>query len=209
MDMKRRDFIAALAGATALPFAVHAQQRARVPTIGFLGSSTRSAQGSWIEAFVQRMRELGWVEGRTVVIEYRWAEGRTERFTEIAAEFVRLKVDVIVTAGAPALAAKQVTSAVPIVFAMGSDPVGSGLVASLARPGATSPAFRSSSLTLRASASNCCVKLSRDYGAWRFCQRRISGSRVGDERGASNGQGAWARCHDIGGPASRGHHPRL
>ena len=85
---------------------------------------------------MQRLRELGWIEGRTVAIEYRWAEGRSERFAEIAAEFVRLKVDVIVTDGtAPVLAAKQATSVIPIVFAAAGDPVGTGLVASLARPG--------------------------------------------------------------------------
>ena len=103
---------------------------------GFLGSSTPSAQGQWTAAFVQRLRELGWIEGRTVAIEYRWAEGRSERFAEIAAEFVRLKVDVIVTSGTAAvLAAKQATSVIPIVFAVAGDPVGTGLVASLARPG--------------------------------------------------------------------------
>ena len=85
---------------------------------------------------MQRLRELGWIEGRTVAIEYRWAEGRSERFAEIAAEFVRLKVDVIVTAGTAAVvAAKQATSVIPIVFAAAGDPVGTGLVASLARPG--------------------------------------------------------------------------
>jgi putative ABC transport system substrate-binding protein len=89
----------------------------------------------WTTAFVQRLRELGWIEGRTVAIEYRWAEGRSERFAEIAAEFVRLKVDVIVTGGNAVAAAKQVTSTIPIVFAVAVDPVGSGLVASLARPG--------------------------------------------------------------------------
>jgi putative ABC transport system substrate-binding protein len=84
---------------------------------------------------VQRLHELGWIEGRTVAIQYRWAEGHTERFAEIAAEFVRLKVDVIVTGGNAAVAAKQASSVVPIVFALASDPVGDGLVASLARPG--------------------------------------------------------------------------
>jgi putative ABC transport system substrate-binding protein len=85
---------------------------------------------------VQRLRELGWIEDRTIAIEVRWAEGRTERFGEIAAEFVRLKVDVIVTAGtASVIAAKQATSVIPIVFASAGDPLGTGLVASLARPG--------------------------------------------------------------------------
>ena len=91
---------------------------------------------SWLDAFVARLRELGWIEGRTVAIEIRWAEGRRERVAEIAAEFVQLKVDVIVTSATPpTLAAKQATAVIPIVFAAVSDPVGPGLVASLARPG--------------------------------------------------------------------------
>jgi putative ABC transport system substrate-binding protein len=126
-----------LGGAAALwPLAARAQQAGKLPTIGFLGSTTASAGGQWLAAFVQRLRELGWIEGRTVAIEVRWAEGRNERFAEIAAEFVRLKVDVIVTHNTPTvLAAKQATSAIPIVFATAGDPIGSGLVASLARPG--------------------------------------------------------------------------
>ena len=113
-----------------------AQQRGSCRPLGFLGAATASDQSQWIAAFVQRLRELGWIEGRTVAIEYRWAEGRSERYAEIAAEFVRLKVDVIVTyATPPVIAAKQATSVIPIVFAVAGDPVGTGLVASLARPG--------------------------------------------------------------------------
>jgi len=111
------------------------QQQAKLPTIGFLGATTAATWSSWVAAFVQRLRELGWVEGRNVAIEYRWAEGRSERFAEIAAEFVRLKVDVIVTVGSAVLDAKRATSVIPIVFAVASNPVGGGLVASLARPG--------------------------------------------------------------------------
>ena len=134
--MKRREFIAALGGAAAWPLVARAQQAAKLPTIGFLGPQTQSAQNEWTAAFVQRMREHDWIEGRTVAIEYRWAEGRNERFAEIAAEFVRLKVDVIVTAGTAAvIASKQATSVIPIVFGTVGDPVGTGLVASLARPG--------------------------------------------------------------------------
>jgi putative tryptophan/tyrosine transport system substrate-binding protein len=137
-QLKRRDFITLLSGAAAAwPLAAWAQQAGRVPTIGFLGSATPATQGQWVTAFVQRLRELGWVEGHNLAIDYRWAEGRSGRFTEIAAEIVRLKVDVIVAATTPAaLAAKQATSVIPIVFAGVSDPVGTGLVASLARPGA-------------------------------------------------------------------------
>jgi putative ABC transport system substrate-binding protein len=132
--MRRREFISLL-GALAWPLAARAQQAGKLPTIGFLGTNTPSAQSQWTAAFVQRLRELGWIEGRTFAIEYRWAEGRSERFLELATDIVRLKVDVIVTTGAAVIPAKQATSVVPIVFAVATDPVGSGLVASLARPG--------------------------------------------------------------------------
>src|SRR5262249_22276472 len=132
----RRKFLATLGGAAAWPLAARAQQPGKVPTIGFLGGATPAAQGQWAAAFVQRLRELGWIEGRTAAIEYRWAEGRSERAAENAAEFARRKVDVIVTSGTALIeAAKQATSVIPIVFAAAGDPVGTGLVASLARPG--------------------------------------------------------------------------
>jgi putative ABC transport system substrate-binding protein len=132
--MRRREFIRLLGGAVAAwPLAAHAQ--AKVPTIGFLGTASASAWSAWTAAFAERLRELGWIEGRTVAIQYRWADGRVERWTEIAAELAELKVDVIVTGGNAALAAKQASSAIPIVFAMVDDPVGMGLIASLARPG--------------------------------------------------------------------------
>jgi putative ABC transport system substrate-binding protein len=134
--MKRREFITLLGGTAATwPLAGHAQQPKRPPTIGFLGTTSPSDWSPWVAAFVQRLRELGWIEGSTVAIEYRWADGRTDRFAEIAAEFVRLKVDIIVTTGAATFVAKQATSAIPIVFAVMGDPVGAGVVASLARPG--------------------------------------------------------------------------
>jgi putative ABC transport system substrate-binding protein len=135
--MKRREFITLLGGAVAAwPFAARAQQPVKLPTVGFLGATTPSAQKKWTDAFVQRLRELDWIEGRSIAIEYRWAEGRTDRAAETFAEFVRLKVEVIVTHPTTlALAAKQVTSLIPIVFAVAGDPVGTGLVASLARPG--------------------------------------------------------------------------
>ena len=116
--MIRREFITLLGGAAAWPLAARAQQVGKLPTIGFLGSTSPSAWGHWTSAFVQRLRELGWIEGRTAAIEYRWAEGRPERAAEIAAEFVRLRVDVIVTGGGAVPAAKQATSAIPIVFAI-------------------------------------------------------------------------------------------
>src|SRR5262249_55276565 len=133
--MKRRTFIMGLGSAAAAwPLAARAQQPKR-PTIGFLGATTASSWSAWTAIFVQRLRQLGWIEGQTVAIEYRWAEGRVERFAEFAAELVRLKVDVIVTAGVGGLAAKEATSDIPIVLALVGDPVGTGLVASLARPG--------------------------------------------------------------------------
>jgi putative ABC transport system substrate-binding protein len=134
--MRRREFIARLGGFAAWSQSGNAQQLAKIPMVGFLGSGTRSTYSQWVTAFLQRLRELDRVEGRNITIEYRWAEGRKERYTEIAAEFVRTKVDVIVTAGTlAALAAKQATSTIPIVFVGVSDPVGIGLVASFARPG--------------------------------------------------------------------------
>jgi putative ABC transport system substrate-binding protein len=134
--MRRRELITLLGGGAAWPLVARAQQPGRVPIIGFLGPLSQSTQSTWTAAFVQRMREHGWIEGRTVAIEYRWAEGHGERFAEIAAEFVRLKVDVIVTAGTDAvIATKKATSAIPIVFGTAGDPVATGLVASLARPG--------------------------------------------------------------------------
>jgi putative tryptophan/tyrosine transport system substrate-binding protein len=126
--------MALVGGAAALPLAARAQQSGKLPVIGFLGADA-AAFSPWTAAFVMRMRELGWIEGRTIAIEYRWSEGRPERYAEIAAEFVRLKVDVIVTVGSAVPTVMQATAAIPIVFAVGIDPVGSGLVASLAKPG--------------------------------------------------------------------------
>jgi putative ABC transport system substrate-binding protein len=134
--VERRAFMTLLGGAVAAwPIATRAQQRDKLPAIGFLGTNTFSAQRRWTAAFVRRLEELGWIEGRTIAIEYRWAEGRTERFADLATELVRSQVDVIVTLGAAVAAAQKATSKIPIVFAVALDPVASGLVASLARPG--------------------------------------------------------------------------
>jgi putative tryptophan/tyrosine transport system substrate-binding protein len=134
--MRRRAFIAALGGAAAWPLVARAQQAGKLPTIGFLASGTAASHRRWVAAFVKRLGELGWIDGRTVAIEVRWAEGRSEHAAEIAADFVRLKVDVVVTTGTPTtLAAKQATAVIPIVFVAASDPVADKLVASLARPG--------------------------------------------------------------------------
>jgi len=160
----RREFLTLIGGAAAWPFAVRAQQPAKVPTIGFLGAATPSAWREWVAAFVQRLRELGWIEGQTIAIEYRWAEGRDERYIEIAREFVRLKVDVIVTSGGAVVAAKQATSVIPIVFGVANDPLSTGLVASLARPGGNATGLRCWRLTLPASGSNSCASLFRVCG---------------------------------------------
>jgi putative ABC transport system substrate-binding protein len=135
IHIRRREFMAALGSAAAWPLAARAQPTAKLPTIGLLVTGTRSSHGQWFAALVERLRELGWIEGRTISIEYRWAEGRPERYAEIAAEFVQHKVDVIVTTAPAAPAAKEATSIVPIVLALSGDPVASGLIASLARPG--------------------------------------------------------------------------
>jgi putative ABC transport system substrate-binding protein len=140
--MNRRSFIGMMAGGLLVaPLVAEAQQTAKLPTIGLLAASTPSTDGHRIAAFSQRLRELGWTEGRNIAFEYRWAEGRSARFAELAAELVRLKVDVIVTWGTPIYAAKQATSVIPIVFPVAGDPVGTGLVASLARPGGNLTGF--------------------------------------------------------------------
>jgi putative ABC transport system substrate-binding protein len=134
--MRRRKFITLLGGTMLVwPCAARAQRSEKRPTIGFLSANTALAQKLWTAAFVQRLLELGWIDGRTVAVEYRWAEGQSERYSELAAELVRLKVDVIVTSGAAVTAARQATAAIPIVFPAAVDPLGSGLIASLARPG--------------------------------------------------------------------------
>jgi putative ABC transport system substrate-binding protein len=132
----RRELLAALGGAAAWPLGARAQQSGKLPTIGLLVSSTPADESQRVGAFTQRLHQLGWIDGRTITIELRSADGRPERAHEIAAEFVRRKVDVIVTSGTPMVAVvKQATSTIPIVFAVAGDPVGNGLVASLARPG--------------------------------------------------------------------------
>ena len=133
--MKRREFTWLVGAAAVWPFGSRAQQVGKPPTIGWFGSGSAVAGNPWVAAFRQRLGELGWVEGRSVVIEYRWADGREERFAEIVSEFIRAKVDVIVTYGnTSATAAKRATADIPIVFGAAGDPVGTGLVASLAHP---------------------------------------------------------------------------
>ncbi|MCX7314915.1 MAG: ABC transporter substrate-binding protein [Alphaproteobacteria bacterium] len=133
--MRRRQFLTMLgAGMAVRPGGAGAQQAGKLPTIGFLGANTASSPQT--DAFVQRLRELGWIDGSTVTIEYRWAEGRFDRAPVLVAELIQLKADVLVTHSSPnVVAAKQATSVIPIVFAAVGDPVGSGLVESLSRPG--------------------------------------------------------------------------
>jgi len=143
--MRRREFITLLGGAAAWPVAARGQQAGKVPIVGYL-----SAQGGQnTAAFVQRLRELGWIEGRTIAIEYRWADGRGEHYyAEIAAEFVRLKVDIIVVSGAAVLPAKEATSVIPIVFTAARNPLGTGMIASLAHPGGNATGLSSQMIDL-------------------------------------------------------------
>ena len=170
--MRRREFITLSASAAVAPLPAQAQQSGRLPTIGFLGSSTASAWSDWAAAFVQGMRERGWIEGRTVTIEYRWADGSVDRYGEIAAEFVRLKVDVIVTVGSAVPAARQATSVIPIVFAVATDPIGGGLVTSLARPLATSLDCPSNRPILSANGSSSCGRFSPAPTGWQSSPTR-------------------------------------
>src|ERR1700759_3804030 len=134
--MKRRELIAALGGAAAWPLVARAQQARHVPIIGYVAPTNPLLPGRSTGAFLQRLRELGWIEGQTITIESRWAAGRPEQLDEIAAEFVRLKVDLIVTTSTTdSTVMTQVAPQIPIVFAVSGDPVGFGLVESLARPG--------------------------------------------------------------------------
>jgi len=135
VDMRRREFITLAGGAAAFPIAAARGQKKAVPVIGFLVAGTQASHGAWVAAFAQRLSELGWTEGRNINIEYRWAAGSTTKMASLAAEFVQQKVDVIVTSAYGAVAAKQATSTIPIVFAAYGDPVAGGLIHSLARPG--------------------------------------------------------------------------
>src|SRR5262245_54416998 len=135
--LKRREFITLLGGAAAAwPLTAHAQQAGKVPRIGFLGAASPSTFASRLEGFRQGLRDFGYIEGATITVEYRWAEGRYERLPELAAELVRSKVDLIVTHSTPgSLAAKRATTTIPIVIAAIGDPVANGIVTNVARPG--------------------------------------------------------------------------
>ena len=138
--MRRREFITLVGGAGAA-WSLEARAQQKPPTIGFLGPASASVMGTWTAAFAQRLRELGWIEGRTIAIEYRWADGRADRLSELAAELVRLNASVIVTTGTGVPPLKQATSTIPIVFTIANDPVAGGLVTSLSRPGGNATGF--------------------------------------------------------------------
>ena len=185
-----------------------AEQASRLPTIGLLGSSTPSAWAPWTTAFQQRLRELGWTEGRSIAIEYRWAEGRNERGAEIAAEFARRKVDVIVTTGSSALAVKEAISTVPVVFALWSDPIGSGYVASLARPGGNATGLSLQSLDTAAKRLELLREVVPDLRRLTVLARLDNPSNVveaGEVEAAARPLGM--RDHDLECQARRGHRP--
>ena len=163
-DMRRREFLTILSGAAMAPLVwpddALAQQPRNSPTIGFLGTTTPTIWSANVAAFQNRLRELGWIDGRNVSIEYRWAEGRDDLYAAFAAEFVQRRVDVIVTAGTTAvMSVKKATSTIPIVFAAAGDPVRTGLVASLSRPGRQCDrSVEHADRSWWASDLNCCVK---------------------------------------------------
>ena len=184
--MRRREFITLIGGAAAWPLAARGQQPGRLPTIGYMGQGTQAAEAKRVAAFTGRLRELSWMEGRTVIIDYRWTEGRSDLAADIAGEFARRKVDIIVTSGTPLIAAaKQVTTSIPIVFTAAGDPVGSGLVASLARPGGNVTGLSVLPQILRANGSICCASLCKPGS-------RPAGHHLGNS--ASTGYRARHRC---------------
>ncbi|MSP39186.1 MAG: hypothetical protein EXR70_11910 [Deltaproteobacteria bacterium] len=171
----------------ALPVSAQAQQSARIPRIGILVTPPASVMSARVEAFRRRLRELGYVEGKNIVIEYRYAEGKLERLPDLAAELVRLKVDVIVTVGAPTIsAAKKASATIPIVFAGSGDPVGSGFVSSLARPGGNitglslmSPDLDGKRLELLKEAFPKIARVAYLWGGIRWCEGKLAPYRHG------------------------------
>jgi putative tryptophan/tyrosine transport system substrate-binding protein len=190
--VKRRAFISLLGGAViAWALAARAQQPA-MPVIGFLGAASASAMNAWSAAFVQGLRELGWVEGRTIRIEYRWADGRADRLSEIAAEFVRLKVDAVVTTGSAVPALKQATSTIPIVFTIANDTIGTGLVTSLSRPGGNATGLSQ----LAAELGGKRVELLREL--FPDLRRLAILSHVGNTATASEASQVWEAARTLG-----------
>jgi putative tryptophan/tyrosine transport system substrate-binding protein len=164
--MGRREFTTLLGGAAvAWPLTAHSQQEGKLPTIGFMGDRA-SVYLPWTTVLSERLHELGWIEGKTVGIEYRWSEGRPERVADFAAEFVRLKVVVIVTYGGAVPTFEQATASIPIVFAIAVDPLGSASSPTFRTRAATSRGCRSNRTILPASGSNSCVRWSPVCADW-------------------------------------------
>ena len=163
----RRKVLGLLGGAAAAwPVMARAQQPASCRPSDTWARARPSTESPWTAAFVQRLRELGWNEGRTIAIEYRWGEGRNERFAEAAAEFVRRKVDVIVAPGSAVAIVKHATSTIPIVFPIAGDPIGAGLARRSGDRAAMPPDCHCSSPKWPASVSNSCVSLFLSFGGW-------------------------------------------
>jgi hypothetical protein len=210
--LKRREFLALLGGLVAAwPTLIRAQQSVKLPIIGFLGANSPEVQSQWTAAFVQRLHELGWTEGRNVAIEYRWAETRFERAPDFIAEFVRLKVDVIVThATANALAAKRGTSVIPIVFAAQADPVGTGLVESLARPGGNVTGMSNQFIDAagkRVELLHEAVPTLRRLAI--LANGSIANTCAGDRRDQGGGANAWHRGYHVRRPSCGRHRARI
>src|SRR6516225_8946686 len=195
--MRRREFITLLGGATVWPLPLRAQQQR--PVIGFLGTVAQELWVKPVAAFEERLREHGWIDGRTIKIIYRWAEGRPERFAEIATEFVNSNVDVIVTGGNAVSAARQATSTIPIVFALAVDPVGSGFVNSLSRPGGNVTGLSSQGPDLAARACP------RSPPIGNTGQRRLSSGQRRIGAGSNSGARTRVGICCFGNTARRGH----
>jgi putative ABC transport system substrate-binding protein len=166
--ISRRAFVASVTGGLlSAPLAAGAQPARKVHRIGFLGNSTAALEANLVQPFRDGLRELGYVEGRDVAIEYRWAEGQYERFPALVAELIALKVEVLVTAGTPAaLAVKRATTTIPLVMVAVGEPVGTGLVKSLARPGGNLTGLVSIAPDLKGSASSCSPRSCRSFRPW-------------------------------------------
>jgi putative ABC transport system substrate-binding protein len=191
--IRRREFIAGLGSAAAWPVLARAQQSDRIRRIGVLMSVANNALGqARFKAFQQGLERLGWTDGRNLAIEVRWSEGRAERYAEITAEFVRLKVDVIVTkATLPTMLAKEATQVIPIVFIGAADPLATGLVGSLAHPGGNVTGLSNQSRDIAGKRveifARACPGTSPggDRGQYRQCRQR-----AGDARGAGSSRHA-------------------
>jgi putative ABC transport system substrate-binding protein len=201
--VRRREFLKLLGGAAAAwPLGARAQQK--IPRVGFMGNSTAALEGNLVNSFRDGMRDLGYEEGRNIVIDYLWAEGKYERFPALVAEFIAAKVDVIVTAGTPAaLAVKGKTTTVPLVMVAVGDPVGTGLVQNLARPGGNLTGLSSIAPDLEGKR----LQLLREVVPHAFARRRVFqfAQSVSRYVGASGGY----RCADTGHQTATARHTHL